>query len=277
MRLLAASLCVILSPLAVLAAAPKVEIVAHRGASYDAPENTVAAIKLAWKQKADASEFDVFLSKDGKIVVIHDKDTKRTAGVNHVVAASTLAELRKLDVGKWKGAKFAGEKVPTLDEMLATVPAGKQVFVEVKCGPEIVPELNRVLKASKLKPSQTPVISFNADVIAAVKKARPELPAYWIVSLRAGKNKKPPTAEALIARAKQIKADGLDLSASEALDRAFAAKVKDAKLKLYVWTVNDVAVARRMVTLGVDGITTDRPGWLREQLGKCTAPPAGIE
>lgn len=268
MLLLAAALCVFLIPLASVAAPPKPEIIAHRGASHDAPENTLAAIKLAWKQKADASELDVYLSKDGKIVVMHDKDTRRTAGVTRVVAATTLAELRKLDVGKWKGAKFAGERVPTLEEMLATAPAGKRVFVEVKCGPEIVPELLRVLKASKLGAARTPVISFNADVIAAVKKARPELPAYWVVSLRAGKNQKAPTAAALVARARRIKADGLDLSATAALDKAFADKVRGAKLKLYVWTVNDLAVARRMVTLGVDGITTDRPGWLREQLAK---------
>src|SRR3954447_14041446 len=179
---------------------PKVEIVGHRGASYDAPENTVAAIKLAWEQKADGSEFDIYLTKDGQIAVIHDKDTKRTAGgVNKVVAESTLAELRALDVGKWKGEKFAGEKIPTLAEMLATVPPGKRVFVEVKCGPEIVPELGRVLKAAGLRPEQTPVISFNAAVIAAVKKARPDVPAYWLVSL-GGKKAKPPTAEDLIAK-----------------------------------------------------------------------------
>src|SRR6188768_2306112 len=76
-----------------------VEIVGHRGASFDAPENTVAAVRLAWEQKADAAEFDVYLTKDRKVVVIHDKDTKRTAGgVNKVVAESTLAELRALDV-----------------------------------------------------------------------------------------------------------------------------------------------------------------------------------
>ena len=124
------------------------EIVAHRGASFDAPENTVAAIKLAWEQKADAAEFDVFLSKDGKIVVMHDPNTKRIGGVDRKVVDQTLAELRKLDVGRWKDARFAGERMPTLEEMLATVPAGKRVFIEVKCGPEIVPELDRVLKAS---------------------------------------------------------------------------------------------------------------------------------
>jgi glycerophosphoryl diester phosphodiesterase len=250
-------------------AAPPVEMVGHRGASHDAPENTVASFRLAWEQKADAGELDVYLTKDGQLAVIHDKDTKRTAGgVNKVVAESTMAELRTLDVGKWKGEKYAGEKIPTLAEMLATVPDGRRVFVEVKCGPEAVPELDRVLKASKLEPEQTPVISFNAAVIAAVKKARPDVPAYWIVSMKPGKGGTPPAAEKLIARAREIRADGLDLSADPALDAAFAGKVKAAGLKLYVWTVDDPAVAKRMVSLGVDGITTNRPGWLREQLAK---------
>jgi glycerophosphoryl diester phosphodiesterase len=164
-----------------------------------------------------------------------------------------------------EGDKFTGQKVPTLDEMLATVPAGKRVFIEVKCGPEIVPELDRVLKASKLKPEQTPVISFNADVIAAVKKARPDLAAYWIVSLKKDDGK---TADKVIARARDVKADGLDLSATEVLDKDYAAKIKASGLKLFVWTVNDLGVARRMMEFGVEGITTDRPGWLREQLGQ---------
>lgn len=255
-------------PWVAVADAPRVEIIAHRGASHDAPENTVAAIKLAWGQRADASESDIFLSKDGKIVAIHDKDTRRVAGVDKRVAELTLAELRRLDVGRWKGDSFAGERIPTLAELLATVPPGKRVFIEVKCGPEIVPELDRVLRAARLKPGQTAVISFHADVIAAVKKARPDLAAYWIVSLKARKGKQPPTAKALIAKAKAIRADGLDLSASPVLDRGYAQTVKAAGLKLYVWTVNDPAVARRMVEIGVDGITTDRPGWLRDRLAE---------
>jgi glycerophosphoryl diester phosphodiesterase len=248
-------------------AGAKVEIIGHRGASYDAPENTVAAFKLSWAQKADASELDIFLSKDGKIVCIHDKDTKRVAGVDKKVADQTLAELRMLDAGKWQGARFAGEKIPTLEEMLATTPEGKRVFVEVKTGPEILPELDRVLRASRLKAEQTPIISFNAKVIAEVKRVRPDLAAYWIVNMKP-KDKEPPTLDALIAKAKSINADGLDLSVAPVLDKPFADKIRAAGLKLYVWTVNDVAVARRMVALGVDGITTDRPGWLRDQLAK---------
>jgi glycerophosphoryl diester phosphodiesterase len=266
-RTLAALMTALLAGVAT-AAEPKVEIVAHRGASFDAPENTLAAVRLAWEQKADAAEFDVYLSKDGKIVVIHDATTKRTAGVDRKVVDQTCDELRKLDVGKWKDAKFAGEKIPTLEEVLATVPAGKRVFIEVKCGPEIVPELDRVLKAAKLRPEQTAVISFNADVIAAAKKARPDLQAYWIVNL-APKKQKPRTAEELIAKGKEIKADGLDLSATpEILDKTFGDKVKAAGFKLYVWTVNDAGLAKKMIAAGAESITTDRPGWLREQLAK---------
>ncbi|MFM8273257.1 MAG: glycerophosphodiester phosphodiesterase [Gemmata sp.] len=267
LRTLAALMTALAAGVSGAAEPVRVEIVGHRGASFDAPENTVAAIRLAWAQKADASEFDVYLTKDKKVVVIHDATTKRTAGADLKVADSTLEELRKLDAGNWKGAKFAGEKLPTLEEMLATVPDGKRVFIEVKCGPEIVPELDRVLKAAQLKPEQTCVIAFNAEVIAAVKKARPDLQALWLVSLNT--KGKPKTAEELVEKAKTIKADGLDLSATPAvLDEAFGKKVKAAGLKLYVWTVNDVALAKKMIAAGAESITTDKPGWLREQLAK---------
>lgn len=250
-----------------LAAPPAVEIVGHRGASYDAPENTVASVKLAWDQKADAAEFDVYLSKDGKIVVLHDRNLKRTAGIDKNVTDLTADELTKMEVGRWKGDRFAGERLPMLEDVLATVPAGKRVFIEVKCGPEIVPELDRVLKSTQLKPKQTAIISFNADVVAASKTARPDLKAYWIVSIAPKKNQPAPTAAELIAKAKAIHADGLDLSATPAVLTAdFAKAVKAAKLELLVWTVNDVELARKMVAIGVEGITTDRPQWLRARL-----------
>lgn len=242
------------------------EIIAHRGASHDAPENTLAALRLAAEQQADAFEFDVRLTGDRRIVAIHDRDTRRTAGVPGLVAESTLARLRKLDVGLWKGAAFAGEKIPTLAEMLAAVPPGKRAYVEVKCGPEVVPALSRSLRAWKRPTGEAAVLSFNAKVVAAVKQALPGVPAYWIVSLT-GRRRKPITAEGLVARARRLGADGLDLEASDGLDEAFAKKVKAAGLRLDVWTVNDAAQARRLVRLGVDGITTDRPGWLRQQLG----------
>lgn len=253
--------------LSLLMSAPPVEIIGHRGASYDAPENTVAAMRLAWEQKSDAAELDVYLSKDGRIVLLHDATLKRTAGVDRKVTDMTADELTRLDVGSWKDKKYAGEKLPLLADVLPTVPVGKRLFIEVKCGPEIVPELDRVLRAGRLKPEQTAVISFSADVIAAVKRARPDLQAYWIVSLSNRNGRVPPTVADMIAKAKEIRADGLDLSATPEVLTADASRaIKAAGLKLYVWTVNDAELARTMIANGVDGITTDRPGWLREQL-----------
>lgn len=251
--------------LTAIASEPKpVEIIAHRGASRDAPENTVAAFKEAWRQGSDGAELDIHFTKDGKIVVIHDATAKRTTGEDWKVAERTLAELRTLDAGTWKHKRFVGEKLPTLDEMLATVPKGKKVFVEVKCGPEVVKELDRVLTASGLKPPQTPVISFNASVIAAVKKIRPDLPAYWLVGLTNKAEEKRTVAD-LISKARAIQADGLDVAASDMVDAAFAEKVKAAGLRLDVWTVDDPAVAKRVAPF-VSSITTNRPAWLREQL-----------
>ena len=114
------------------------EIVAHRGASFDAPENTLSAFRLAWQQKADVVEGDFYLTKDKHIVCIHDKTTKRVAPkqATLTIAKSTLAELSALDVGSWKHPRFANERIPVLEEVLATVPKGKRIFVEIKCGPK---------------------------------------------------------------------------------------------------------------------------------------------
>ena len=109
----------------VLAVGPKrvamPEIVAHRGASHDAPENTLASVNLAWKRKAPSVEIDVYLSRDKRVVVYHDKTTKRIGGRDREVKDQTLEELRQLDVGSWKSPKYKGEQVPTLEEVL--VPA----------------------------------------------------------------------------------------------------------------------------------------------------------
>src|SRR5690349_11659162 len=101
-------------------------IVGHRGASHDAPENTVASMKLAFEQGADGVEADFYLTSDGKIICCHDKDTERTAGVKHVISETPFDEPRKLEVGSWKNEKYRGEKMPTLEEIIAVIPAGKK-------------------------------------------------------------------------------------------------------------------------------------------------------
>jgi glycerophosphoryl diester phosphodiesterase len=242
------------------------EIIAHRGASYDAPENTLPAVKLGWEQNADAVEVDVHLSKDGRIVVMHDYDTTRTAGDPRKITDQTFDELRRLDAGIWKAQKWAGTKIPALEEVIATIPPGsKRLFVEVKCGEEIVPELKRVVKRSG-KEKQLVVIAFSYEVVQSVKKEMPYLPVYWLYSFREQDGRPALTHEELIVRVKEAGVDGLDVFYRGPLTKEFMNQLSAANLGLYVYTVNDPDDARRLAALGVTGITTDRPGYMREAL-----------
>lgn len=246
-----------------------VEIVAHRGFSARAPENTLAAFDLGWKNQTDACELDVYLTADGKTIVIHDKDTKRTAGVSMDVSKSKQADLTALDAGSWKGKEWAKQKLPTLEQALATMPKGKQrFFIEIKCGAEIVPELQRILEPMKDRAAQLAIIAFRRDAAAESKKAMPWIKVYRLASGKT-KDKKPTDLTQLIADTKADKLDGLDLGTSDfPWDAAMVKQIRDAGFALYVWTVNKPADAQRFAKLGVDGITTDDPVMLREALAK---------
>src|SRR5262245_9603118 len=104
------------------------EIIAHRGASHDAPENTLAAVRLAWEQGADAVEVDVHLSRDSRLVVIHDPTTKRTGNIRCRVLDRTFDELRRIDVGWWKGLRWERETIPCLESVIKTIPRNKRLF-----------------------------------------------------------------------------------------------------------------------------------------------------
>ena len=143
-------------------------VVAHRGASGEAPENTIPAFNLAWKQGADAIEGDFHLTKDGQVVCIHDANTKKVAGKNLVVKNTTLAELKKLDVGIKKGAAFEGTSIPTIGEVFETIPAKKKIYIEIKCGLEIISPLLREVSKSRLEKEQVVFICFDAKIIVIV-------------------------------------------------------------------------------------------------------------
>jgi len=249
-------------------AAQVVEIIAHRGASHDAPENTLAAVQLAWQQQADAVEVDVRLSKDGQLVVIHDANTRRTAKVGRKVSDQTLAELRSLDAGRWKGRQWSGERIPTLDEVVATIPEGRRLFVELKCGPEAIAELTGIIRRRGQPPARINAISFSRAIVRQLKAELPELEACWICQFRRNwkTGRRLPGIDELIAIAQKAGLDGVDLNARGPVNARTVRKLKDAGLNVYVWTVDSPAQARKLVAAGVDGITTNRPGWLRQKL-----------
>jgi glycerophosphoryl diester phosphodiesterase len=248
------------------------EIIAHRGASRSAPENTLPAFRLAWRQGADVAELDIHLSRDGRVVVIHDATTRRTGGLDRKVCDLTLAELRALDFGRWKGAKWAGARIPTLEEVAQTVPAGKRLLIEIKCGPEIIPELRKTLDRSGKSDRQFILQSFSLPTMKAVKRKLPDIEAGWLCGL------KQPTApeaaaeaDALIRQAAEAGMNGLHLRGSPFMSARMVENVKSAHLKFRVWTVDSAPVARRLAGLGIDGIITNRPGWIRARLGSRTS------
>ncbi len=241
-----------------------VEIIAHRGASYLAPENTLAAVKLGWEKQADV-EVDVYLSKDNRIVVIHDATTKRTGGVELKVAETDAHELRQLDVGCFKAPEFAGERIPFLEDVIATIPPTQKLYIEIKCKKEILPVLRPMVVESG-KMSQVVIIGFDLETVAASKRMI-DVPTYWLKGTDKVKETEEwiPHDPQLAQIAKDNGLDGIDVHYA-GVTKEFARAVKATGQKLYVWTVDDPDEARRLVKLGVDGITTNRPAWLREQL-----------
>ncbi len=241
-----------------------VEIIAHRGASHLAPENTMAAVELAWEQGVDV-EVDVHLSGDGEIVVIHDATTRHITGTELEVAGATVAELRELDYGGFKGPEYAGEPIPLLSDVLAGIPAGRKLYVEIKCGPEILPVLQRRISQSGMA-SRVVIIGFDLETVAAAKRLL-GLPTYWLVGTKKTEETEEwiPHDPALVATARERGLDGLDVHYA-GLSERFVQAATEAGQKLYVWTVDKPEVAVRMARMGVAGITTNRPAWLRSQI-----------
>lgn len=243
-------------------------IIAHRGASHDAPENTCAAARLAWAQGADALEVDVHLTRDGRLAVIHDPDTLRTAGIRRVVADATLAELQQLDVGVWKHPAFAGERVPALEEILRLVPGGKRIFVEIKGGPDTIAELQRCIGVARAEAGlaweQLAVISFDLAAATAAKQALPRCEVSWLADSGAEAPRESLPEIAAVSRGAGL--DGIDIDAAWPLETDLVQPLRAGGFKLYVWTVDDAPLARHLAECGIDGITTNRLAWLRAQL-----------
>lgn len=249
---------------------PVSEIIAHRGASGDAPENTRSSVRLAWEQGADAVEVDVHVTRDGQIVVIHDETLQRTTGDARAVRDTDWADLQPLDCGSWKNAKWAGERLALLDDVLALVPADKRIYVEIKAPQRAaMAGFESLMARQRGRLPQMSIIGFSLPLVRTFKQRFPEVPSYWVIEFLRATPESPwdPDPFRCIEIAKELGLDGIDVSACEAVDRRFVDAVHAAGLRCVVWTVDRVDVARRLIDAGVDGITTNWPGRLRGELG----------
>jgi glycerophosphoryl diester phosphodiesterase len=242
-------------------------IIGHRGASREAPENTLASFRLAFEQGADGIEADFRLTGDGEAVCMHDEDMLRTSGVRLAVAQATLAELRRLDVGAWKGERWRCARIPTLREVLGVLPPGRRIFIELKSGVEIIGAVASALAVSGVESDRIRFLSFDAELVQALKERLPQYRACWLTDYRFLGRWRPSPGE-VMARLHESGADGLGSRDRAVLDDVLVGMLREASLEIHVWTVDRVSAARRLLGLRVDSIMTNRPGWLRRALAE---------
>jgi glycerophosphoryl diester phosphodiesterase len=249
-------------------------VIAHRGASADAPENTLSAVRAALVRDSDLIEVDVQRSKDGALVLMHDTTLSRTTNVRKLfpnrgpwlVGQFTYAELSRLDAGSWKAPQFAGEKIPTLEQVVEVVQGSRSgLLLELKAPalyPGVVREVTTALAQSTgylhsaIAAGRLVIESFSREAIAACKNAEPSIPVGLIGT---------PTPTDLPALARWL--DQVNPGYRTA-DAAYVSSVHRAGLGCLFWTVDRPGAMRR--ALRADGVITNRPDVLHQVLGERT-------
>ncbi len=242
-----------------------------------APENTLDAFRLAWKQGADGIESDWRLTRDGALVCNHDPGTGRMAGVDKTVASLSLEELKRIDVGVAHSFRYMGRRVPTWAEVWETVPPGKLFLAEVKAGVPCVEALAREAVALPAAArAGLAILAFEPEVVAAARRLLPDCPAVWLTEFAVSAvGELTPSPAAVLAVLEQTGATALGSQAHPRLDAAFLDAVRSAGRQVHVWTVDDAAEAARYARLGVTSLITNRPGDLRRELRQALLAEAG--
>ena len=226
-------------------------VIAHRGASGYAPENTLAAFKRAIALGATFIETDLQLSRDSRFVAIHDDTVNRTTGGTGKVHDLSLADLKRLDAGAWFGSEFAGERIPTLDEILEFSKKNDVVFyLELKPGGSWGGEhaLIGALRESQ-EVARTVVISFDAGVLEGLRKIEPTLMTGLLFDGQIAR----PLDKAVEVGARQLAVRG------DLVTPALLTEARKKDLQVVCWTVNQPAHMRLLIDAGVDGIMSDYP------------------
>ncbi len=255
-------------------------IIAHRGASHLAPENTMSAFRLAVESGVEGCEFDVYRTADGELVLFHDKDLDRTtdfrtvygegSGKESRIEALTLEELRRLDAGSWKSPGFRGERIPTLREALEYMRGRITPVVEIK--PDDIGRLVAAAIRDADMVDQVFVQSFSPQAIWDVRSELPRVPTGLLIG---GAGPAEPTDRALdhLARAREAGASAV-ICHYQSIAPEYLDAMHRRAMTVWVYTVNDSATLELLRDLGVDGIVTDVPA---EALRIRSHAPAGAE
>lgn len=227
-------------------------LIAHRGVSDIAPENSHAAFRLAWTLDCAGIELDVQVSQDGQVVVCHDETLERTGKCNLRIDQCQWAEMKDIDIGSFKSPEYAQERLPLLTDVLAEMPTGKTIQVEIKPEVSHLEPIIHILRQCR-RDIHLYVMSFNRELLSAIQQAVPDLPTLYLVDYQDAQN---PTQ--LIHETKSRQFTGLDIH-HQAVTPEFYQLCRQAELLLGVWTVDDITEAERLIHLGVDMIASNRP------------------
>ncbi len=235
-------------------------ICAHRGNSAYCPENTLAAIASAADLGVPMTEIDVRRTADGHVVLMHDESVDRTTDGSGRVAELSLAQIRGFDAGRWKASEFAGERVPTLAEALDLCrERGMFLCIEVK-QKGIVPEVLSLVQEGGMVEGAV-IISFDFDTVVELREAAPTIPAGWLTA-----DMEPSAVDAAISRVLSHHIAVIS-ALHTCVTRDVVKRCRLRGITLYVWTIDDVAEARRYAEMGVDVIASNCPGELQDALG----------
>lgn len=225
-------------------------IIGHRGASGEAPENTLAAFRLAMEQGADLIETDVHLTSDGVPVLIHDHSVDRTTNGRGLVAQMTLAQIKSLDAGSWFGPEHTGERILTLDELLEWAAGRMPVSLEIKNRPIHYPGIeDRVVEALRRHDmvQSAIVVSFDHAVLLRVKQRCPDLLTGVLFAC---------TPVAASSLALQAQANCL-LPHWSNVTREMVSEAHAHRLAVSPWVVDEKEEMGWVLDLGVDAVATN--------------------
>lgn len=232
----------------------RVAIIAHRGASHAAPENTLAAFKQAIEDGADWVELDVQETADGEVVVFHDSDFMKAAGNPNKIWDTTADDLKTIDIGSWFDPKFNDERVPTLGQVLDVCKNRIGVFIELKYyghDQNLEQRVAEIVEAHAME-DQIVIMSLKHDAVKKMKALRPDWQVGLLLSVSAG-------------NLESLDADFLAINAAFT-NPDFVNKVQQQGKRIYVWTVNDAVSMSQQISRGVDGVITDRPELMKQVL-----------
>ena len=239
-------------------------VIAHRGASSKAPENTFAAYDLAWELNSDAIEIDIRKTRDSFFVCSHDNNLNRVSSCKKSLSSMLLSELNDVDIGSWKSSKYKNERMPLFSEVLSKIPREKKVFIEIKEGIKEINELIDIVRKSKLETSNCHFLSYIPENIKRIKKDFPSFKA-TLNTIPAFYNYEINKINKII---KSSMSDGISLHIDSSESIKLVKKLKKEEKFILSWTVNDSSFMKKLIKSQVDGIITDYPQKLNKILDK---------